>query len=327
MRFNELEASPLKPFQDFISVKRAKELDLIPQIYSTVFADDCGCGSERMARLSGNDGAVTGITCCDPRCPIKMSYQLTTMFERFGYKGIGKATCTKVVQDFMETGEKFDFADILIRGDKVISLTGAIGARWGEAMDLIRSSKQNLGSMIYKWSFPGLGSKFEDIMHGISSVSQLAEIIRAEGYFQFFSKRGVKSLTTLWYFREYLSEISKLSTEFKDCITISLDKVLAICMTGRMQSSLGNLTKKEYLNLCSTYLEQRNLSDPFEIKAVDTVSKATFVIAGEDSVAGKTSKYRQALEKEKVLKVAKNDPNYKVLFSPDEFLALILGKE
>jgi len=320
MDFIEVSSSKFKPFTDFLSMAQAKEMKIMPKPYWPIFEDRCMCGSEMMVRVSGC--SITGVACCDPYCWIKLTYQLSEVFRRFGYKGIGKETCSKVVQDFLRLGKPFSLSDVLLRGDDVISLSGAMRGKWIEGVGCIKKSRQSFGTFIYKLSYPGVGSKFEGVLQGISSIKQLTVAVKQEGFFCFFANRGVRSFTTIYYFMTYLPDVYCIIKEWEDCISTSSGKILPVCLTGKMKTSIGRFTKSEYLALCSQILER---GETFEIKSVESVSKALFIIVGEDSIAGNSAKYRQAVEKQNALQKDQGS-NQKILFSPDEFVNMVLGK-
>ena len=114
MLFEELKKSQLQPFQDFLSVKKAKELNIIPDDYDVYFKEFCECGSERMVRVAGNGTSVTGVTCCNLHCYKKIVYQLDELFKRFSVKGVGPAICSKVVWFFIDHNETITFSNILL---------------------------------------------------------------------------------------------------------------------------------------------------------------------------------------------------------------------
>lgn len=325
MLFDELEKSQLKPFRDFLSVKKAKELNIIPSDYDLYFADFCDCGSERMVRIASDGTSVTGVTCCNLHCYKKIVYQLDELFKKFSVKGIGPAMCHKVVRFFVEQNEVITFSNILLKSGKCNGLYGAEELTWASALETINISKQTMGEFIYKLSYPGIGKKFDDIFSGLSSIDDLASIIQKEGFFHFFSSRGIKSFTVLHYFLEYLPELSQLLDHYKHTILTSAEKVYTVCMTGKMETMVGKFTKRDFIMQCNALLADRNLVEPINLKQVDSVSQAAFIVAGGDSVAAKTKKYLAAIKKENEIKNLLNRNDLKILFSPDDFLSFILG--
>jgi NAD-dependent DNA ligase len=327
MLFDDLMKSQLKPFQDFLSVKKAKELDIIPRDYDVYFKEFCSCGSERIVRVANNGTSVTGITCCNLHCYEKIVYQLDELFKRFSVKGIGPAICNKVVRFFIDHDENITFANILLKSGRYNGLSGAEEQAWAAALETINTSRQTMGEFIYKLSYPGIGKKFDDIFNGLSSMDDLACTIQKEGFLHFFSSRGVKSFTTLYYFLEYLPEISQLLEHYKNTILTSTEKVYTVCMTGKMETIAGKYTKRDFIMQCNSLLLSRNLTEPISLKQVDSVSQAMFIVAGSDSVVAKTKKYLAAVKKENEIKSRLNKNDLKILFSPDDFLAFILGGE
>lgn len=327
MLFEDLKQSPLRPFQDFLSVKKAKKLNIIPKEYDMYFEEFCECGSERMVRVADNGNSVTGVTCCNLHCYKKLVYQLDELFKRFSIKGIGPAICNKVVQYYIDNGKDITLSNILIESDRYNGLSGAEEQIWGMALETIRSSRQSMGEFIYKLSYPGIGKKFEDIFSGLSSIDDLSDVIQKEGFLQFFSSRGVKSFTTLYYLLEYLPEISQLLECYQHTILASTEKVFSICLTGKMETAVGKYTKRDYIEQCNVLLASRNLKESISLRQVESVSQAMFIVAGSDSVAARTKKYLAAVKKENEIKRQLNKNDLKILFSPDDFLAFVLGGE
>jgi len=327
MLFEELKKSQLQPFQDFLSVKKAKELNIIPDDYDVYFKEFCECGSERMVRVAGNGTSVTGVTCCNLHCYKKIVYQLDELFKRFSVKGVGPAICSKVVWFFIDHNETITFSNILLKSGRYNGLSGAEEQIWATALETINTSRQTMGEFIYKLSYPGIGEKFDDIFSGLSSIDDLASSIQKEGFLHFFSSRGVKSFTTLYYFLEYLPEISQLLEHYNHTILTSTEKVYTVCMTGKMETVAGRYTKRDFIMQCNSLLLSRNLAEPISLKQVDSVPQAMFIVAGSDSVAAKTKKYLAAVKKENEIKNQLKKNDLKILFSPDDFLAFILGGE
>ena len=79
-------------FYQYVTIRDAKEMGIIPKQYEEVFPDFCECGSENIIKKS-----LTQAMCCDPRCKVKLAYALSEMFSRFGVKGVGDETCKKMI--------------------------------------------------------------------------------------------------------------------------------------------------------------------------------------------------------------------------------------
>lgn len=323
MTFDEVRQSPFRPFGDFLSIQDALEREIIPRQYDKVFDRHCKCGSERMVRISKNSKSVTGIACCDSHCPLKITYQLDEIFQRFHFKGIGPALCFRVVSYFSERKDQLKVSDILMESGVYNDLSGAEELAWESGLEAIKNSKQTMGKFIYKLSYPGLGSKFEDVFRGISSVDQMIEALQKEGFKNFFINRGIKSDTVIYYVSQYLIEIVDLLEFYSQSITNSAEKVFTVCMTGRMDTAYGKFTKDQFIQQCIALLECNKLDTFFSLEQVSSVSKAEFVVAGTDSVAENTVKYRDALKKQERIRQESGNTDFKILFSPDEFFTLI----
>lgn len=260
--------------------------------------------------------SITAITCCDPFCNIKMGYQLNDIFDAFGFKGIGPATCHKVVRYYREKRSSFTIADILINGVDGTGLFGAEYSNWLNAMELMKNSKQTLGALIVKLCYPGLGTKFEDIFQGYSSLEEFATSAQDKGLFQLFRDKSVLSENTYYYFCIYFKDIVRIVEYLENTIIMSCEKICGICLTGKMSLDDRGLTKSEFLRLCNEVQRDGPYSGLFEIKSVESVPKSFFVIAGANSVSSKTNKYKLALTKQ-------SNSTTKVLYSPEEFIEFL----
>ena len=327
MTYNDISSHPLRPFPNFISVSKAKDLSIIPENYFSMFADNCPCGSERMVRLHQNGTSITAVTCVDPRCPFKLKFQVNDVFDKFGYKGIGPQTCGRIVWAIKEELGYVSLYEVLVNGPKYCKIGDSAEDDFIGALRHIEQSKLNLGTFISYLSYPLIGSKFEDIFRGISTITEFTELATSEGgLISFLSKRGVRSIDVIFYLVHFLKEIEQLYLYFEKCIISSSTNIVPICMTGRMVTSHGAYTKADYLYHCNLLAMTDDGDKLYDVISVDTISKASFVIAGADSIAKKTTKYRNAVDREEFLKksgyISEND---KFLFSPDEFFLYLLN--
>ncbi len=105
-------------FDEWISVKEAKDIGNIPEDYHYLLRDYCECGSERMIKKNNKSW-----TCVDPKCPIKMAKSMVEIFNRFGIKEIGYKSCLNAELKEWEFGEslkdKYETALIRIRSERL----------------------------------------------------------------------------------------------------------------------------------------------------------------------------------------------------------------
>ena len=329
MKFDELYSSELRPFQDYVSVRTAKRLGIISAKYSSIFEDDCACSSERIVRVQKGSGSITAVTCCDPQCPLKMKYQVNEVFERFGVKGIGPETCGKVVDSVWMKNGKVTLYDVIVDGPKYSNLVGNESYVFLSALEKIVESRVTFGRFIANLSYPFIGMKFEDVFRGISNIDEFVSVATNEGgLFSFLANRSVKSVDTIFHFIYYLMEMSEIVKYYKDSIVSSGSIIIPICMTGRMETSHKKYTKEEYLYSCNLLLMDADGVKDIDFVSTETVSKAKFVIAGPDSVARRTAKFRKAIEMEEyLLSSGELLAGEKFLYTPDEFLYYLLKGE
>jgi hypothetical protein len=324
MKFDDLFAYALKPFSDYITVVKAKQIGLIPKKFESVFPDVCICGSDMMARI--NDGSVTAVTCCDPGCYVKLGYQAAEVFSKYGYKGIGANTCKKLVSSVVNKNGSAKLYDILVDGLYYNELGEFVEEELTEAINIIRTSKVSFGKFVARLCYPFIGDKFDDVLSGVSSFEELIDrIYTGGGILNFFSQRGVRDLNVIFCFAFFANDIGKLCSEFSDSIIASSENKVPVCMTGRMNTSIGILTKSDFLEKCNLLVMKDDGKKDFDIISVEAVRKAAFVIVGEDSRARGTSKFKTARELEYQLRESGEfGPDEKFVFSPDEFFQYLL---
>jgi hypothetical protein len=324
MKFRDLFEFQVKPFSDYVSVAMAKESGAIPERFWGVFADTCLCGSDMMARL--NEGSVTAVTCCDPGCYVKIGYQVAEIFSKYGFKGIGVQTCKKVVFSVLAKKGSVGLFDVLVDGLYFSELGESAEDEFSKAIDCIREARVSFGRFVSRLSYPFIGDKFEEVLEDVNDFQSLMDTMKREGgILSFFSSRGVKDLNAVFCFAFFADEIRRLCDEFAGSIVASCSEKVPICMTGRMNTSFGVLTKSDFLEKCNLLVLDDEGGKSFDIVSVEAVRKAAYVIVGADSVARNTSKFRLAMEIETSLKSSgKIDGDDKFLFSPDEFLQYLL---
>lgn len=333
MTLDELKNSTRRPFSNFESVSDAKALGFIGQKYNELFTDKCRCGSEMVVRLAYssniirvdeyNSGvrpkpSITAVTCCNPDCYEKLPFQLVDMFSDFDVKGIGIGICTKVVAQYIALGKTVSLKDIILNKYSGTGLTGAEYETWCKGIDLIYNSKQTFGKLVDKLAYPHIGSRFEDVFRGCSCVPDFIRKVNSVGLIKLLESNGIKSTDMQFYFCKYIMDIVDIVTALEHTLVLSTNKFINLCMTGKMSSSVGNFTKDGFVHACIEIMKTGPFAGEFELKTTSSVSQATFVIAGANSVSGNTNKYRQA-------KTQQESSEYRFLFSPDEFLKYIGG--
>ena len=325
MRLEQLKLGVLSPFGDYLSVVTAKEVGTIPTSHLSLFKDFCACGSDMIVRLQPESGSITALTCCNPQCYLKLKFQLAALFERFGFKGIGPETCGKVVNELWRSKGSVSLFEVLCETAGCTVLSGADEVAFFEALEHVRASRVSYGKFVSNLAYPFIGNKFGDVLQGISSTSELVATMKDEGGFiPFFSKRGVQSVDTIFHFMWFLKELDKITECFSSCIVESSMNIIPICMTGIMQSFDRKLTKSQYLEVCNSIFVKEDGSKIADLVSTETVSKALFVVVGQDSIEKSTSKFRKALDHEASLRKAGiiSDSD-KFWYTPEEFLYLL----
>jgi hypothetical protein len=257
---------------------------------------------------------------------VKIGYQVAEIFSKYGHKGVGVQTCKKLVSSVLSKKGSVSLYDVLVDGLYYSELGDFMEEEFGEALTTMRGSRISFGRFVSRLSYPFLGDRFEEVLSGVNGFSDLMDKIRGDGgLLVFFSNRGVRDVNTVFCFAFFAEEIRRICEEFSESIIASSEKKIPICLTGRMGTAIGVLTKADFLDKCNLLVMTKDGLKDFDIVSVESVSKAAFVVVGEDSVARGTNKYRTAKALEDQLRMSGQiGDEEKFIFKPDEFLQYLL---
>lgn len=251
MDYNEfLKEFGTMAYSDFKSVEILKNNGTIPESYYDIIPNKCTCGSDYIANSS-----LGTIRCCNPRCTIKMAYQLSDMFTSFDCKNVGVQTCKELINHFTKNRmlQVPSHVEVLtIPYDDFPTYT--LGSRWHDvrtAIEQVKNSRMTFGKMVSRISIPDYGSDCEKIFSDIDNFESYREKIVASGAYRFFSNRGVHDLKKINTFRVYTPDVYIM----EQCLNTPLIKkaymIINVCMTGRLNPCGVSMTKEKFIDICN----------------------------------------------------------------------------
>lgn len=240
----------------------AKEVGDIPEKFHPYFADQCDCGSENIIKMN-----LSTVTCCDPKCPIKIGFAIAEMFTRFGVKGLQEASCRKIYRELQGENErrKRDGETPIFLADSYVSVLGvkwddypasvqgiAKGWEFFAACCQIIQKKLTFPKMVSMLAIPTLGAEAEELLAGISDVNQMFSLIEEAGNVRSFCEsRGFHSAMTAFYFRQSLIDITTANIIFSHTLRPEGSIRINVCMTGAISFQGNRTTKEKYLQKCN----------------------------------------------------------------------------
>lgn len=308
MTFDEFKSlDVLGAYSEFKSVDYAKMTGEIPSNLHDHINSKCLCGSDRMTN------GVT-ITCCDPRCYIKLGHRMSNMFSRFGAKNLGPSTCIKIMNfgikngifalpshlEIFNTFERFEY----ILGDRFYDLLIGI--------DLINQSRMNFAQMVQAVEIPGFDNKCSDYFYGIEDCTQLKDEIKSVGVVKFMLDRGVKDLKKSLNLVLYLTDVYILERTFRGEKIRKIIKDVKICLTGPVYPEGVYMKRDDFIRYVNNISKVGDIQ-VFNISESGAATSA-YVIADSSS---NSRKYLKAKERESY------NPSQKILYTSTEFVNLL----
>lgn len=308
MTFDEFKKLDIiSAYPDYKSVAFAKMTEVIPKDLAPYVEDKCLCGSDRMTN------GVT-ITCCNPRCYIKLGHKLSGMFSKFGVKNLGPSTCIKIMKFGIDNGlfvipshmeifncfEKFEY----ILGAKFYDLILGI--------ETIHNNSLNFYQIVQSVNIPGFGDKCVDYFKGIESVEQLVQEIDKHGIIDFMAQRGVYDRSMSLNLTVFLTDIFIFERLFRGRVLSEPLKNVKICITGPVSPNGVYMSRDNFVSYVNEISRIGNIC-VFNITQSGP-STSTYVIADSPS---NNNKYLTAKNRETL------NPDVKVIYTSTEFVNLI----
>ena len=248
-------------FQNFLTVKQAKVLGLIPEDFAEYFPDYCECGSENIITTD-----LTIIECCDPRCPLKQPFGLANMFSRFSCKGIGEAVCKKAYDCIMKRNETLvqegkepllvtdSYVEILTVPESAYPfefLNSADGHSFLHYCNLIKQTEMTFPEMVSKLGLPEFDSISFTMFDKINSFDELRDTIMQEGGISSFcnNRHFYDPMKKFWLYIS-LKDIYVASCFFQRIRSMGVT-TQQICITGSLNYEGHRITKKDFISVCN----------------------------------------------------------------------------
>lgn len=308
MKFEEFkELDKLNAYGDYRSIKLAKMSGEIPSNLHDYIEDTCKCGSDRITN-------GTTLTCCSPRCYIKLGHRLSNLFSKFGVKNLGPSTCIKIM-DFGIKRDIFVLPSHIEIFNKFKEFEYILGSKYYDltiGLELIHSNSIPFYKIVQSVGIPGFDSECINYFKDIENSIQLKEELNKHGVVKFMSDRGVYDLKKSFNLVMCLTDIYIFEKLFRGEVITKILKDVRICLTGPVYPN-GTYMKRDefvrYLNSISKIgsVQLFNISE-------SGASTSSYVIADSPS---NSRKYLKAKEREYY------NPNQRVIYTSTEIVELI----
>lgn len=291
MNYNEfVDSDKYAAFDDYISVKQAKEDGLIPQEYWRVFRDKCECGSDMI--ISKNR---TFIKCCDPRCPIKLGKMLSQTFANFGMKNISDGTTLPLMKEIIHVkGIYSHIAALRLDSSwKPLNLFGVKGEIYYDNLDQIYSKRYTVGDLVSKLSIPTLDTTAKKIFDVYPTLDSL--IKRGNGDLRIpLRKCGIYDTKVVYYLDTYFEDIKTALELFKNNIFTTIYETVDIVVTGSVSPEGIYMSRNEFIDYINSLTMLQDGRQIIGFKLSGALQSVDYIIADQPS---NSRKYKVGLER------------------------------
>lgn len=287
------QVSDNKAYTDFISIKKAKETNLLPADYHDYFKDRCECGAEFIIKNN-----LTTVQCSNPRCYIKSAYRLSNLLENFGLKGIASRTCENIIKSYSDVGVDISHIEAF-----VLSLFRPPDALMGTAkMSTYKSNikemldrKYTFSELISKLALPDFGTRSDKIFEDVQGIDDLlAKVKDAGSYSLFFARRGVYDESRINSFQTYIGDIILLTSILEQNVRKQGLQHISICITGSLAPNGIKTIKQAYVDMLNEASITKDGIQLFEFSMSSAVKSVPYIVADYKS---NTSKYIEGLNR------------------------------
>lgn len=317
-------------YQDWTTVQFAKSIGRIPEKFAVYFDDLCECGSENVISRT-----LTREMCIDPKCPVKVGYQLAEMFSRCGIKGLGYATCSNIYKQMLDLDrhEKKEGGDglfvyrvytevLVIPWEKYPSNVRSTvkGTEFFQACLFIRSKSFTFSQMVASLGLAELGENSERVFGGFNSFGEWCDAVKsAGGMTAFCASRGVYSPDIVLSVALATEAIGVADFALRDSLRAVGLTQISVCMTGSASIDGRKYTKKEFVDACNELCIDSNGVRLIELKNTSGPATVPFVLY---SIPTATHKFVTGQSRGVV---SDEFGEHKVLMSTDDFYNLLKG--
>lgn len=294
MTFKEMiEDDKENAFYDWISVREAKELEIIPKEFHEYFSDTCSCDSENIIKTSR-----TQIMCCNPKCIVKTGYALAEMLTRFGIKGLKAATCSKIYAQLVSEDTKLKAAGkeglfkygsfveaIAVPLDKYPAelRSSAKGIDFYYACNELMKERFTFPKMVANLAIPELSKDAETLFAGVNSFLDIYKELKTMTVQEFCTKRGFQAPAVAYYLRHSLMDIAVANDLFLRVIKPEGLLHINICMTGSIRLHGASTTKDKYIKRCNELCIDKTGNALFEFKMNSAKESNAFILYSRPS--------------------------------------------
>lgn len=291
MEFSELK-NTYGAFDTYITVKRAKELGVIPKKYAELFPDRCKCGSENIIT-----GSLTHAMCCNPRCVYKLGYALSELFTRFDIKGLGDAICAQMISSVYDKLKYKSHVEIIGMEPNeypyaVISTVK--GQEMYQACKQIRKRSLTFTDLVSMIGIPQFSTSSGKLLTGIHSLKHLCDLAAREGGIKnFCANRGVYDSMKVFWFYQSIPDIFVAEQVFGDNMRLEGLVKVKICITGSITIDGTRVTRNKFVELCNK-VGCKDGRQIVEVQNTSAKESCQYVIADYES---NTAKYLAGKER------------------------------
>lgn len=301
-------------FSEYLSMVEAKKLGRIPEEYHDIFNDNCECGSERMI-----SSELTKFMCCDPRCPIKLGYNLDYVFSKFNCENIGEKTCLSIMKHAYKYIDYKSHISVLDLEDKYFpsNLIGMPLFYFKQAINKVKGQALSFPDMVSRLGIPKFDSTALRVFGDIPSVDTLVDLIEKDGGVrQFLIKRNVYDAMKAFYLEEFLPDIAIAQYKvFSKIVPIGMVNI-PVVLTGILHIDGIRITKDQFVSLCNDVGQVSPNVRLFNVQKSTAVESASFFIADYESTTAKFLTARRRQESE----------GRKLIYRPKEFIEMLKGQ-
>lgn len=287
-------------FLEFRTVKEAKETGILPKQFWQSVPERCECGAEVMVSPS-----LIHVMCCNPRCHVKLGYNLEKVYRNFGVMGVGPGTCLEISKKCLKGTQHWSHLEFLQYGqfELPVTLQGVRGQDIAEANGRIRKEVMPFGLAVSKMGIPSWGSdalkhlgRYDDCVQWMDDVMSFSSWSR---YFQV--RLGVQDLVKQFYLREYSRDIVYGCSEVFERYTLAAKYELPITLSGSLLVGGRRVTKAAYIDLLNQMAPVVDGRKVINFVNNSAVASNPFVVSDEMHAKARTARQREMVTGKKIL--------------------------
>lgn len=234
-------------YADYVTVREGFEKGIIPQDYREFIKDKCECGSENIVKKS-----LTEVTCCNPKCWIKVGYQLADIYKKYSCDGIGKKTCLDISQCMLEHTQYNSVVELMymhltpysyyLQGDRLF--------KYEVAFNKIKNTTTTYAELMSNLCIPGIDNVMKEILKDYNSTEELTqEIKRFGGVPLFMESKGIHDRKAWFNFRQAIVDFTVAEYYLSDGFIPPAVQEVRICITGTVSLNGSRIKKADYIKL------------------------------------------------------------------------------